>query len=489
MSVAQHVITGVQISVWSASDIEKQAALDLSETNGRINLTMLINNRFGSTDSRTMCYECRQNGQTCSGHWGMIRLGCALPNPLFLKDIRSLLQCFCRKCSTLLYDKKRMELNDMLQLPGEERIRKVCDILTKTKGIFHCPNQKCKLPVDEIIIQDDKNFFVRYPEEGKKKKKLQLEYEEIYAMFKNISNEDLVSLGFNENLIDNPIYKNPATFTHSMMEHRHQNRPEDYFITILPVLPLAIRPCIAMGKDIKHDGSTILYQLILKAVKAFKEAKNDEVASSAKEIIQKHIFALYKQKNDDTNKKSFNSMWNRLSGKNGHFRASVEAKRANHGGRTVVGNAPYLPFGGVELPQEMAKISQIEYVFAGNLDYWNKILYNDKRLYKLAEDNYDHLKKMPRQPVYLTKKPFIFYDPIVQYVLRDNKKTSFKFIDRLEIGDIVHRKLRTGDVAIINRQPTIRKENFNAHRIFICPNPEKRTLGIPLPCCQSYNMD
>jgi len=485
-------VKGIQCSIWSASDIERQAALDLTLSSNKSNLSLFLDNRFGSIDHRIMCYECRQSSETCSGHWGMIKLGTSIPNPLFIDNIKQILQCFCLKCSTLLYERDRIELNNMHQLPGEERIKKICKILTKTKGTFYCP--KCSTAVNEIIVQDDKLFFVRYPDENdtnKKqgKKKLLLEYEQIYAMFKLISNEDLTILGFNDHLIDDPLYKNKATFTHSMMTHRHQNRPEDYFLTILPVLPLCIRPCVALGKEIKHDGATILYQLILKAVKAFKEAKNDEAAASAKDVIQKHIFSLFKQKNDDTNKKSYNSMCNRLSGKNGHFRASVEAKRANYGGRTVVGNAPYLPFGSVEVPLEMAKISQIEHIFAVNIDHWNKVLEKDKELYKLAEENYKRLCKMPRQPIYLTKKPFVSYEPVIQYVLRDGKKTSFKFINKLQLGDIIHRKLRTGDVAIINRQPTIRKENFNSHRIYMCPIPEKRTLCIPLPCCQSYNMD
>lgn len=476
-------ISGVQVTVWSAADIERQAALDLTESGIKTNLTLFSDGRFGTIDNRNMCFECRQSAEFCSGHWGMIRLGCAIPNPFFINEIKKILQCFCFKCSTLLYDKDRIELNNMHKLFGEDRISSICKILKDSKGAYSC--NKCGTPVNEIFIKNDKDFCVRYD----KKKEIQLNYNDIYNMFKNITNADFKTLGFNENLLQDRKYLDKTTFTHSMMEHRHQLRPEDFFITILPVLPHCIRLCLLQGKEIRYDGATILYQFILKATKDIKDAKSEKMIENARDTIQRHIFALFKQKSDDSNKKTYNSMLNRLSGKEGHFRAAVESKRANYGGRTVVGNAPYLPFGSVEIPQEMAKISQIEYVMSANLEYWNKQLKDDKFLYEKAESNYKRLRDQPKQPIYISYKPFIFYEPVIQYVIRNGKKTSFKFIQTIQIGDIIHRKLKSGDMAIINRQPTIRKENLNGHRLSICPNPNKRTICMPLPNCQCYNMD
>lgn len=489
----KYEITGVQFGVWSAADIERQAPLDLTDFGCKsTNSNAFYDGRFGAVSNGQACFDCRQSSESCSGHWGMIKLGIPIPNPFFIKDIKNILQCFCRKCSTLLYPRDRIELNNMHTLEGEDRIKEICAILIKSNGTFFCPNAKCNTPVNEIIVRDEKNFMIRYSnEEGKKgkKKELPLDYEEIYQMFKNISNDDLITVGLNNKLINDAIYLDKSTFTHGMMAHRHQNRPEDFFITILPVLPLCIRSCLSQGKDIKHDGATILYQLILKAVKHLKEAKNEKEVENARDTIQKHIFALFKQKGDDGTKKSYNSMFNRLSGKEGHVRGGVEAKRANFGGRSVVGNAPHLPFGAVELPQEMTKISQIEYIISANLSHWNRTLQNDKRMMALADANYKKLRAMKKQPIYLTQKPFIFYEPQIQYVVRGGRKIGCKFVNLLVVGDMIHRKLVNGDMCIINRQPTIRKESFNAHRIFVCPKADKRTICIPLPNCSAYNMD
>ena len=494
-SPSTHQISHVQFCVWSAEDIKRQSCLNLTEFGAKNNSQAFLDGRFGSVDSRTACWVCRQTSTTCTGHWGHIDIFRPIPNPFFIKNIKDVLQCFCRKCSALLYTKDRIELNNMHKIPGDERIKEIAAILVKSNGSFFCPNKKCCTPVNEIFVKDDKTFIIRYSAEGSKKQKtkqLYLEYDEIYQMFKNISNADLQTIGFNEHLIQAPEYTDPSTFTHGMMTHRHQNRPEDFFITILPVLPLCIRPCVSQGKEIKHDGATILYQLILKAVKHLKEAKSEKDAQTASETIQKLIFALIKQKGDDTSKKSYNSIFNRLSSKEGHIRGAVESKRADYGARSVAGNAPYLPFGGVEIPQEMTKITQVTAIIDANIVYWNSVLKADRIKMKQVEENYKRVRNTGgKQVIYLTQKPEIFYEPTIQYIIRNGKKTSSKgvFITELKVGDVVHRKLRDGDMCIVNRQPTIRKESFNSHRVYICPKASKRTNCVALEVCRNYNMD
>lgn len=467
-------------------DIERQAALDLTDFGTKGNLNAFIDNRFGANRTQP-CGDCRNNMTKCSGHWGIIRLECVMPNPFFIKDIKDILQCFCPKCSSLLIDKEKNKLDGLDLLSGEDRIRAMCASLAKSNGQTFCPNPTCKTPVNEIIIKDDTKFMVRYSDEKKGQKKfVLLEYEAIYGMFRNISGEDLKTIGFNDHLIYKPEYLDKSTFTNSVMTHRHENRPEAFFLTNLPVLPYCIRSCTHQGKEIRHDGATILYQLILKAVNQLKAAKNAKETTTAKDTIQKHIFSLFKQKGDDGTQKTYNSMNNRLSGKDGHIRGGVESKRADYGGRSVLGSCPYLPFGMVEIPQEMTKISQIEYVNRYNLVYWNNMLLIDKR--KSIE--YEKLLREIKQTGQIRLSSGMpVYVSTIQYVTRGERKSSFKFIDKIEIGDIIHRKLKTGDMCIINRQPTIRKESYNGHRIYVSPKASVRTIKITLPVCKAYNAD
>lgn len=502
----EYVIKGVQFGVWSAEDISRQAVMDLTDTGIKGNLDSFTDGLLGSVSAQSQCKDCRQPTKTCTGHWGVIRLGCIIPNPFFTKEIKNILQCFCLKCSTLLYEKNRIELNDLHLLDDKDRLQEIVTILSKSNGSFSCPN--CSTPVNEIQLIDDKAiplFKIRYCDDpGAKKKKnktLTLSYDEIYGMFKNISNEDLDVIGFNSHLLNEAEYLDSTTFTHSMMRHRHQNRPEDFFITNLPVLPLPVRTAVCQGKETRHDGATIVYQQILKQVRALRDAKNEDDANIRKKNIQQWVFLLYKQKGDSGNQKSYNSLNERLSSKDGHVRGAVESKRADYGGRTVVGNAPHLPFGMVQVPREMAKMSQIEYACNINLSFWNKQLQEDKKLLEQADKNLKIMKERKEvknkkstrlvTTIHLVRKPLVNYEPVIQYVTKKTTgfKTSVKFVKQIENGDIIHRLLKTGDMCIINRQPTIRKESYNAHRIYICPDPSIRTLCIPLSDMSSYNMD
>ena len=91
----------------------------------------------------------------------------------------------------------------------------------------------------------------------------------------------------------------------------------------------------------------------------------------------------------------------------------------------------------------------------------------------------------------LTKKPFTTYDPVIQYIVRNDKRISSKgkFIKELRLGDIIHRCLQDNDVVIGNRQPTIRKESFNGYFVHVSKDPSKRTICYTLPACESLNMD
>lgn len=489
----EYIITGVQFGVWSPEDIVRQASLDLNDSGTKGNLSAFTDPRFGANRTQT-CGDCRNNIENCSGHWGVIGLGCVLPNPFFITPIKNVLQCFCQKCSSLLISNEKIELDKINLMPPHERISNISHILSKSSGVCW----KCKTPICEIIVKDDIKFFIRYSDEKKgAKKHVMIEYEKIYEIFRNISSEDLKTVGFNSHLLQHADYLDQSTFTNSVMTHRHENRPENFFLRNLPILPYCIRACLSQGKEIRHDTATSAYQSILKDVNNLKKAKNQKEESMAKDSIQKNIFALFKQKTEEGIQK-IKSINTRLSGKEGHVRSGVESKRANFGGRSVLGSCPYLPFGMVEIPQEMTKISQIEYVCTYNIKYWNEMLEKDK----LNSIKYEKIMNKIKQgrtvtvdgiekkinKIILTQNitPYI---STIQYVTRDNKKTSFKFIKALQLGDIVHRKLKTGDMCIINRQPTIRKESYNGHRIMVCPKPAGRTIKIALPVCSAYNAD
>ena len=57
---------------------------------------------------------------------------------------------------------------------------------------------------------------------------------------------------------------------------------------------------------------------------------------------------------------------------------------------------------------------------------------------------------------------------------------------KLKYGDIVHRHLRDDDYVMFNRQPSLHKMSFMAHRVKVLPYS---TFRLNLCCTKPYNAD
>lgn len=104
-------------------------------------------------------------------------------------------------------------------------------------------------------------------------------------------------------------------------------------------------------------------------------------------------------------------------------------KRCNQSARTVIGPDPTLRVDQIAVPNEIADIlTYPERVYEHNLDKMQKLVWEDGANY-----------------VHRGDKKFV-----LEYALSGDKRYKFK----LQVGDIVDRKLVDGDVVIVNRQPS-----------------------------------
>jgi DNA-directed RNA polymerase III subunit RPC1 len=63
-----------------------------------------------------------------------------------------------------------------------------------------------------------------------------------------------------------------------------------------------------------------------------------------------------------------------------------------------------------------------------------------------------------------------------------SKKRDFK----LELGDVVERQLKNGDIVLFNRQPTLHKASMLAKRVIVRPC---KTFRFNLASTKSFNAD
>ena len=144
-------------------------------------------------------------------------------------------------------------------------------------------------------------------------------------------------------------------------------RPEWMFLTVLPVIPPALRPMVALDGG-RHATSDLndLYRRVINRnnrLKRLVEIKAPEViCRNEKRILQEAVDALL----DNTMRRSQNtalaqgqrrplkSLAEMLKGKQGRFRQNLLGKRVDYSGRSVIVVGPELKMSQCGLPKHMA---------------------------------------------------------------------------------------------------------------------------------------
>lgn len=144
-------------------------------------------------------------------------------------------------------------------------------------------------------------------------------------------------------------------------------RPEWMFLTVLPVIPPALRPMVALDGG-RHATSDLndLYRRVINRnnrLKKLVEIKAPEViCRNEKRILQEAVDALI----DSTMRKGQNtalaqgqrrplkSLAEMLKGKQGRFRQNLLGKRVDYSGRSVIVVGPELKMSQCGLPKHMA---------------------------------------------------------------------------------------------------------------------------------------
>jgi DNA-directed RNA polymerase subunit A' len=156
----------------------------------------------------------------------------------------------------------------------------------------------------------------------------------------------------------------------------------------------------------------------------------------------------------------------RLKGKEGRFRSNLSGKRVDFSARTVISPDPNLDINEVGVPEEVAmRLSVPEKVTTWNIEEMKKFVINGPEKY-----------------------------PGALYIIRpDGKRIRLEFVvdrekiaEAIELGFVVERHLKNGDIAIFNRQPSLHRMSIMAHYVRVLPY---KTFRLHLCVCPPYNAD
>lgn len=194
--------------------------------------------------------------------------------------------------------------------------------------------------------------------------------EAIYTLFKNMDLEKIKteteSMIPKASNIDSEKLEKKLSLIRSMLAS--DIRPEWMFLTVIPIIPPALRPMVALDGG-RHATSDLndLYRRVINRNNRLKKLKEigapDVILRNEKRILQEAVDALIDnsiaKQNDSqavssSQKRALKSLSDNLKSKQGLFRQNLLGKRVDYSGRSVIVVGPDLKLNQCGLPKHMA---------------------------------------------------------------------------------------------------------------------------------------
>ena len=456
--IIQKVVDEIHFGVFSPHDVRKISVVEIQtpdtyDEDGASITTGLMDGRLGTLEPRQRCKTCGNTAIRCPGHFGHIELAVPIIHIEFTKIIFELLKSTCRNCGRILLPDETIKKVEVKIEKTKELLGVVPDdvykaIVQETKR-KQCPH--CAAPQFKITFEKPTKFSDQIPESGSEL----LTPSMVRERLERITNDDLQLLGFN-----------PATA-----------RPEWMVLQVLPVPPVYVRPSITLESGIRsEDDLTHKMVDIIRINQRLKENMDAGaptlIIQDLSELLQYHVTTYFNNEASGIpparhrSGRALKTLSQRLKGKEGRFRSNLSGKRVDFSARTVVSPDPNLDINEVGVPLEIAmRLSVPEKITEWNIEEMKKLVGNGPEKY-----------------------------PGALYIIRpDGKRIRLEFVvdrekiaEAVEIGFVVERHLRNGDIAIFNRQPSLHRMSIMAHHVRVLPY---KTFRLHLCVCPPYNAD
>lgn len=439
----------------------------------------LLDTRGGTSDAHIDCTTCGLNSTYCVGHFAHINLAEPVFHMGYINFVKKILTCVCLKCSKLLIHRNEKDLTKVLKTKvGKARLNEIMKV-TKTVQMCQKKNYGCGTPVTKIKLEINKSKlsiniisesnYVQTDEhgntmqEGKKKLRQIITAADCHNILRNISDNDCRILGMDP----------------------EKSRPEDMIHKVFPVPPVSVRPSVKaefMASSTMEDDLTHKLADIIKAnirIRKQKESLSDNnmaYVMDHTQLLQYHIITYFNNETitlpkSEQRSKVVKSLSSRLKGKEGRIRGNLMGKRVDFSARTVITPDPSLDVNQMGVPVKIAKnITFPEIVTGYNIDKLQKLVRNGRKwpganfVYKIGGHNAGK-RVLP-----------------IDLRFRDGG------VD-LSIGDVVERHIVTGDMVLLNRQPSLHKLSMMGHRIKVIDDDRLSTFRLNLSITKAYNAD
>ena len=455
--IVRKVVDEISFGLISPKDLRKQSVVEVQtpdtyDEDGAPITTGLMDGRLGTLEPRQRCKTCGNTAIRCPGHFGHIELAVPIVHIEFTKIIFDLLRSTCRNCGRILLSEEGVKkvktkierYNTLLGVTPDEVYKTIIQEI-KMKQCPHCAATQFKITFEKPTK------FIEQTEAGSEP----LTPSMIRERLERISDDDLEVLGFNPKVA----------------------RPEWMVLQVLPVPPVYVRPSITLESGIRSEDD--LTHKLVDIIRINQRLKENMEAGAPtliiqdlSELLQYHVTTYFNNEASGIpparhrSGRALKTLSQRLKGKEGRFRSNLSGKRVDFSARTVISPDPNLDINEVGVPEEVAmRLSIPEKVTAWNIEEMKTFVSNGPEKY-----------------------------PGALYIIRpDGKRIRLEFVvdrekiaEAVELGFIVERHLKNGDIAIFNRQPSLHRMSIMAHYVRVLPY---KTFRLHLCVCPPYNAD
>ena len=442
-------------------------------------------------DMNSKCETCNLGVKDCTGHFGYIELNQYVINPLFYKIVHQYLKCFCFNCNRLLLSKDLLELNGFLRYKSTFRFNKIIEKVEKYDICCHCKYTQPKYS----FIKNECVFTISSSKKDGEVVMTNLSVNDIKKIFDNIHNDDVELLGFVPTRI----------------------HPRNFILSVLPVIPPCSRCPIVVDGNISDDDLTLqLVEIVKWNNTLIGEMDEEKLKNYSK--LKFRISTLFDNRQSKakhtTNQRPLKGISERISGKKGILRENLMGKRVEQSARSVIGADPTLKLDEIGIPEYIADtLYYPEIVTDFNKEKLEYIVNNGDASYVIKKNgsritlNYALYKKGTQvlcgdtiiRKLNGIEKHFAIKDKEVKLLQGDKIIRNGKELDKiefpskryykLEVGEVVHRKLQKGDVLLLNRQPTLHAGSMMAMKVVPRRGFNQKTITMNLCVCKPFNAD
>ncbi|KAI4303490.1 hypothetical protein MLD38_039113 [Melastoma candidum] len=441
--VPSGILKSVTFGVLTSREAEKLSTISIES------LSEVNDPRLGLPNSSSVCSSCSAKDlRRCEGHYGSIKFPCNIVHPYFLSEITKILNKVCPGCRSLREDSRSKKKNSTVGLSG-------CKYCLRSLVDWY-PPAKFKVSSKElfrrtaIVVEIDEKF------RGKLHRKLG----------KRVLPSDYWDfIPIDDEQDENSSKPNKRVLTHAQVHYLLKDvdpsiiqkflpNASALFVRCFPVTPNCHR-VTEVGHTISH-GQRLIFDDRTRAYRKLVDFRG-----SANELSCRVLECLKTSKlNPDRQSVTESVFQQKKNSRDVDFGSSglrfmkdgVLGKRSDHCFRMVVTGNPNIKVNEVGIPCEVAERLQI----SETVTRWNIEKLRDFCSPQFFEMGEIRVKRKGRLAV-----------------LRD--------VEDLMLGDIVLRPLNDGDIALINRPPSIHQHSHVALNVKILPQPSAVSVN-PIVC-------